>query len=168
MILNTLMPFFIKVHTSFSSFRLSSSIDLPRQIFVSLIYLHSLISSDYFCSHFSFFFHSFVSSFHPPFYHLPPTPLRSHIRSLPFSRCPPLSFCFSFSLSLTSQSTRQATSMSATARFQAVEGNWLYPAVQRRAFTHTPFGDNPGRAARNTPMVQLKRREKTRGTIKRT
>lgn len=107
MILNTLMPFFIKVHTSFSSFRLSSSIDLPRQIFVSLIYLHSLISSDYFCSHFSFFSHSFVSSFHPPFYHLPPTPPRSHIRSLPFSRCPPLSFCFSFSLSPPSQLARR-------------------------------------------------------------
>lgn len=57
--------------------------------------------------------------------------------------------------------------MSATARFQAVEGNWLYPAAQRRVFTHTPFGDNPSRAARNTPIVQLKHLGKTRGTIKR-
>lgn len=101
---------------------------------------------------------------------LPPTPLlaRTFARCLSRAVLPPLSLSLSICLvclSFASQSTRQATSMSATARFQAVEGNWLYPAAaQRRAFTHTPFGDNPGRAARrNAPMLQLKRREKIGG-----
>lgn len=87
------------------------------------------------------------SIFHSPFYHALPT--RSHIRSfsLSLSRSCPYRFRAPFSFSLPpysfakSQSTRQVTSMSATARFQAVEGNWLYSTARRsgQAFTHTPF-----------------------------
>lgn len=101
-------------------------------------------------------FYTLLSFFHSPFYHALPT--RSHIRSFSLSRSYRFRAPFSFSLPpysfAKSQSTRQVTSMSATARFQAVEGNWLYSAARRsgQAFTHTPFAEiTPRRGpSRNT------------------
>lgn len=106
---------------------------------------------DNFCPH--FFSHTSSSlSFFLPFAILPRTTYSSFAHllilflflSLAHAR---IAFALlSLSLSLPprsfakSQSTRQVTSMSATARFQAVEGNWLYSAPARSSiYAHTPF-----------------------------
>lgn len=151
------------VHTSFSSFRLSPSSPFSPKS-----------SSRPNLPPPSNFLRLFLSAFLPllpahsflPFIRhstrLPPTtPPRAHIRSLPFSRCPPLPPC---PLPFASQPTRQATSMSATARFQAVEGNWLCPAARRDGHLRThPLATTPAGPREIRLWLRLKRRGENSG-----